>query len=82
MENQMQVEEVVHLQNKVAGFDGAIQKYRQVKKEASRGVISRRKEEYVAYVHRVVFKGGDDNVVPTPDTGTQIRVVARMKDLK
>lgn len=69
------------VQRKVAGFDNAILAYRKIVKEADSGVISKRKEEFVEYVKRVVFKDGDDTVVTPPDLHVQEQVVSRMKDL-
>lgn len=69
------------LQRKVAGFDKAILTYRKLVKEANIGVISKRKEEFIAYVQRVVFKDGDDSVVTPPDLHIQEKVVARMRDI-
>lgn len=69
-------------QRKVAGFDKAILTYRKIAAEAQKGIISKRKEEFVAYVRRVVFNDGDDTTVTPPDLETQHRVVDRMKDLK
>lgn len=71
-----------NVQRKVAGFDKAILTYRKIAAEAQSGIISKRKEEFVAYVRRVVFNDGDDAVVTPPDLETQQRVVERMKDLK
>lgn len=84
MENQTQtrLETQVQSQRKVAGFDKAMVIYRKVAAEAERGLVSKRKEEYVAYVKRVVFNNGDEAVVHLPDLHVQKQVVARMKDLK
>lgn len=81
---QMEMEQEVQtqtLQRKVAGFDKAILTYRKLVKEANSGVMSKRKEEFIAYVQRVVFKDGDDSVVTLPDLHIQEKVVARMRDI-
>lgn len=71
------------LQRKVAGFDKAILTYRKLVKASANneGVLSKRKEEFIAYVQRVVFKDGDDTTVTPPDIHIQQKVVARMRDM-
>lgn len=81
-QNQMEKTAVQTLQRKVSGFDKAMFTYRKIVAEAQKGVVSKRKEEFVAYVKRVVFKDGDEKAVTLPDLETQHRIVARMKDLK
>lgn len=81
MENTQEVQTQMD-QRKVSGFDKSIFIYRKIVAESKKGVVSKRKEEFVAYVKRVVFNDGDDSVVTLPDLETQHRVVSRMKDLK
>lgn len=76
-----QDEQTQIIQRKVAGFDKAILTYRKFSKEASRGIVSKRKEEFIAYVQRVVFKNGDDHVVTLPSLHVQQQVVSRMRDI-
>lgn len=78
-----QEEQTQSLQRKVAGFDKAILTYRKLVKESTNrvGVLSKRKEEFIAYVQRVVFKNGDDTTVTPPDLHVQQKVVARMRDM-
>lgn len=71
----------IQAQRKVAGFDSAITFYKKLLREAKSGVISKRKEEFLAYVKRVVFKGSEEGVFQIPDLHTQTRVVSRMKDI-
>lgn len=69
------------LQRKAAGFDKAILKYRKLVKESQNGILSKRKEEFIAYVQRVVFNDYSDIVVNFPDIHIQEKVVSRMRDL-
>lgn len=82
-QNQVEQIEFQMLQRKVSGFDKAIFTYRKLVKESNGGVgvLSKRKEEYIDYVKRMVFNDGTDTTVHLPDLETQHRVVARMKDL-
>lgn len=80
MEQEVQVQTQT-LQRKVSGFDKAILTYRKLVKEASVAVLSKRKEEFIAYVQRVVFQNGNDQVVNLPSLHIQQKVVDRMRDM-
>lgn len=82
MTKETQQKQEMKSQRKVAGFDKAIFTYRKIVEEAKTSVVSKRKEEFVAYVKRVVFNDGDDTVVNLPDLHTQHQIVGRMKELK
>lgn len=75
------MEQEIQAQRKVAGFDKAIATYRKIVRDANQAVVSKRKEEFAAYVKRVVFNDGNDTVIHYPDLHTQQQIVERMKDI-